>query len=337
MNGNPVAPSELQNLIAQINKASSFVEKIYIALCWSGNNIQRISITGVSWKNESSFFINFEKLAPLFNVKPDTIRSSLRNNFFIKQYNPESNGPRFVWSKPGLSVHGFESKDQNANSSEPTIKKTFDAEASTVNNTLLGIKSKNAVTQIKLPLKTGNNEFDNITNLIFTNSDCLKRSEIIEIFYQKLCPNYIEKFAVKNVFCDYFNIKNFRNNKDVDLNNGMNDDLYIDRDEFWLFYQHFGPLNSILAKYNLYKNFSIQNNQDGNGKSQIVLGEKNKFLVKNKFLIFNDYTINAGKLFLKSENGYFCDSWEKVEQIDSDNWNSSPFPPTNFNIYPISP
>ena len=117
----------------------------------------------------------------------------------------------------------------------------------------------------------------------------------------------------------------------------MNDDLYIDRDEFWLFYQHFGPLNSILAKYNLYKNFSIQNNQDGNGKSQIVLGEKNKFLVKNKFLIFNDYTINAGKLFLKSENGYFCDSWEKVEQIDSDNWNSSPFPPTNFNVYPISP
>ena len=336
MNASSISQSELQNLFIKISKTTSFVERLHFVLNWTGNDFHKISFTGVSWFNETSFFIKADQLASLFGVKTETISASLRHNDFIKQYNPLQNGPRYFWTKPGFTSHGFQSKNQNQSSS--TIFKesslntnqspssninqfssstTHDSVVSTANQSSgsafpsdslksISISTCQNAKECEKKLKTGNPEFDKISNLIFYRSDLLKCDEIIEIFYQKFCPAYIEKSSVENVFNDYFSAENCHlQNKDSDI--------VINREGLWTFYQHFGPLNSILAKYHLFKNYSCQDTS-----IKINLSDQNKFLVDSNFLVFNDFNQDVGKSYLKDSEGQSYDSWEKIIQAQNE-------------------
>lgn len=359
MNGNSISKLDLQNLLIKINKTSSFVEKLHFTLNWTGNDYQKIAFTGVSWFNETSFFIKADQLASLFGVKPETIGASLRHNNFLKQYNPFPNGQKYFWTKPGFSVHSFQLKNQNLsnttsntdlsnsnqsssiefNSSEsdkqsistssdlPSTSTLFASTASSTEEPIL-ISGKNDENQQKNQFKSGNKEFDKILNIFFSSSDSLNTNEINEIFYQNFCPNYIERFRVEEVFNDYFSLENCHFQTE-----NPDSELVINREEFWKFYQHFGPLNSILAKYNLYKNYSSQENS-----KPIIIGDKNIFLV-NGIFIYNNMKQNAGELFLKDENGHSYDSWEKIieAQIIPHEEGDQPPPPTlqKYMLYPI--
>lgn len=360
MSVNAISQLDLHNLLLKISKTSSFVEKLHFTLNWAGNDFQKIAFTGVSWFNETSFFIKADQLSTLFGVKPETISASLRHNNFIKQYNPFPNGQRYFWTKPGFSMHGFQSKnqshDQNLSTSTNTEMSNSDQILSTVKlnseesdkqqssistsqkSTDFHSQATNSISettstiekeeenQKRTQLKTGNREFDDISNIIFSNSELLNEDEISDIFYEKFCPIYIEKSSVEKVFKDYFNTENCHLQIESE-----DSELVLNREEFWRFYQHFGPLNSILSKYDLLKKYLFQNSS-----CKISINDKNKFLVDDKFLIFNDFKQSAGKLFLKDENGHSYDSWDKI--IESQNKlheTSSQLNSSNFIIYPI--
>ncbi|OHS93439.1 hypothetical protein TRFO_40294 [Tritrichomonas foetus] len=263
-----------REVLTFLNKSSSFLEKLHKLLNWSGNNQQRIAFSGVSWISENSFIINADRLSQLLIVKPDTIFSTLRNHGFTRQVSP--NNLQKIFFRNGFTINGI--------SIETPVK------AKNASN-----KEESDINKGKM-YKTGIIEFDDLISKLFMSFDVISKNDLIKEFYSQFCPNFVKFENMEWIFSDYF----------------QND--VIEFEEFFTFYQHFGPLKSILAKYSLYK--KATSNPTVNipqiHTQKIHIGEKNKFLLNNKYLIYNDYKADIGKSFLQTENKMAFYSWENI-------------------------
>ena len=149
--------------------------------------------------------------------------------------------------------------------------------------------------------KTGNEEFDDLLAKLFGASSELNREEFINNFYCKICPKYIRKDDLCSILQDFFKSE------------------FVDFQQVWAFYQHFGPLNSLLAKYNNYKSCF----------NDITLSDKNKFIYKKKMIIFNKVKVEFGRPYLIDEFDHLYDSWEMVRNNIQ---NLKPFMYYNFPV-----
>lgn len=344
MNQTQVSQDDIANLILEIKQTSSFSNKILAVLNWSKNNMARTLFCGSTWFNETSFFLSHTQVASLFGVKPDTLLSALKKHGFVKSFSPVPSIQKFIWSKPGFTMEGDSSNQQSNNepkADNTTISHCADTVSSKISTeTVCDMSIETNLNEtptdsnsihsddndsIHQPLKFDNDEFNQIIKKIFT-SDNIKCLNLISLFHKHFCPLYIDINFVEQTFKDYFY-----------LNIEQTDDICIDKESFWVFYQHFGPLNSLFAKYSLFKEFESKVNESG---TNIVIdrSKSNAFLYSNRFLIFNDFKKDIGTFYLSDESERLYNSWNKIpEQLDKipENIVITPLPRV-YNRYPIS-